>query len=194
MRLPSWSTRPRRPGSMKMVASGCSRMAGASTIAPAGRSSRDQICVSRQRAVEPAPAACPLRPLDRRLRPRREDRKIERRTAADRRHAQRHDPDRQCPATAGRRTRYRPSRKRVTDHRLADAGVPFCSVIGSGTGDRVGLAEIVHVEFDTSRRSRSTVMPAARNDGTRLLARRHHAALERGGVDAVEHARLSVCT
>ena len=39
--LPSRSTRPRSPGSMKMVASGCSITAGASITASAGRSSRD---------------------------------------------------------------------------------------------------------------------------------------------------------
>src|SRR5262249_8414418 len=48
MRLPSASMRPASPGSITVVASGCSRIAGPSMRAPAGRSSRDQIAVSRK--------------------------------------------------------------------------------------------------------------------------------------------------
>ncbi len=46
--LPSASTRARKPGSTTIVASGCSRIAGPSMSAPTGRSSRDQIAVSRR--------------------------------------------------------------------------------------------------------------------------------------------------
>src|SRR4029077_2437388 len=46
--LPSVSTRPMWPGSITVVASGCSRIAGPSMVAPAGNASRDQTLVSRQ--------------------------------------------------------------------------------------------------------------------------------------------------
>src|SRR6185437_1903007 len=45
MTLPSRSTRPCRPGSMKTVASGCSSTAGPVITAPTGRSRRDNTCV-----------------------------------------------------------------------------------------------------------------------------------------------------
>src|ERR1700738_5553016 len=48
MTLPSGSTRPTRPGSMTVVASGCSRIAGPSITAPAGSASRAHTLVSRQ--------------------------------------------------------------------------------------------------------------------------------------------------
>src|SRR5947209_778533 len=46
--LPSVSTLPTWPGSITVVASGCSRIAGPSIAAPAGSASRDHTEVSRQ--------------------------------------------------------------------------------------------------------------------------------------------------
>src|SRR6185312_602429 len=48
MTLPRWSMLALRPGSMKIVASGCSSTAGALIVAPYGRSSRDHTLVSCQ--------------------------------------------------------------------------------------------------------------------------------------------------
>src|SRR5262245_9186576 len=47
IRLPIGSIRPANPGSMAVVASACSRIAGPSITAPAGNSSRAQMSVSR---------------------------------------------------------------------------------------------------------------------------------------------------
>src|SRR4051812_12497026 len=49
--LPSLSTRATCPGSITVVASGCSRMAGPSIAAPAGSASRDHTLVSRKPPV-----------------------------------------------------------------------------------------------------------------------------------------------
>ncbi len=62
--LPNASTRAASPGSTTVVASGCSRIAGPSTTAPTGRSSRDQMAVSCQRPPNQtcrAARAAPLR-------------------------------------------------------------------------------------------------------------------------------------
>src|SRR5207248_885530 len=45
--LPSGSVRPMNPGSITVVASGCSRIAGPAIMPPTGRSRRAQMLVSR---------------------------------------------------------------------------------------------------------------------------------------------------
>ena len=57
----------------------------------------------------------------------------------------------------------------------------------------MGLAEVMHVEFEIDVDAVGED-PGVRHDGLRLSARGHHARTERCGIEAVEHARLTVCT
>ena len=77
IRLPSASIRPTSPGSITVVASGCSRIAGPAIAAPAGRSSRAKIAVSRQPPSNQTGRVPSRAALDRGRRRRREHREIE---------------------------------------------------------------------------------------------------------------------
>ena len=168
---------------MKMVASGCSSTAGASISAPSGRSSRDQTFVSCQAPSNQTGRVPFAAFVERGIRPRPEGRQIEMRAAADGGGAQRDDAHRnawQQPAEGGG-----VSFVEGRAHDLfADASAAARERDRQRHRDRMCLPEIMHVEFELD------VDALDRDAGglhhrLRFLARRHHARIERAGVEAV---------